>query len=154
MYKTTHPMTIERLSKSYLEAFARLTLELWPECYFEAELENAKQLLQSPKDAIFVAKDAQGSLIAFAAWSLRYDYVEGTDSSPVGYLEGIYVKPAYRKTGIARQLVESGAAWCKAKGCLEMASDAEMNNLTSHAFHQSLGFEEVNRIVCFRKDLV
>lgn len=153
MYKTIHPMTIERLSESYLEAFARLTLELWPDCHFEEEYENAKQLLQSSKDAIFTAKDGHGALVAFATWSLRYDYVEGANSSPVGYLEGIYVKPAYRKIGIARQLVEAGAAWCQAKGCLEMASDAELNNTTSHAFHQSLGFEEVNRIVCFRKDL-
>ncbi len=146
-------MIIQRLSESYLEAFARLTLELWPDCYFDAEYENAKQLLQSPKDAIFIAHNERGVLIAFAIWSLRDDYVEGTNSSPVGYLEGIYVNPAYRKSGIARQLVNAGAAWCKTKGCIEMASDAELGNLTSHAFHQSLGFEEVNRIVCFRKDL-
>lgn len=147
-------MTIERLSQSSLEEFAQLTLELWPECDFEEELENAKGLFQSLKDAIFVAQNEQGTLVAFAIFSLRYDYVEGTDSEPVGYLEGIYVKPAYRKTGIARQLVEAGAAWCTAKGCVEMASDAELNNTNSHAFHRSIGFEEVNRIVCFRRDLL
>ena len=34
--------------------------------------------------------------IGFAQCTLRNDYVEGSSSSPVGYLEGIYVKDEYR----------------------------------------------------------
>ena len=29
--------------------------------------------------------------IAFAQCGLRHDYVEGTESSPIGYLEGVFV---------------------------------------------------------------
>ena len=35
--------------------------------------------------------------LGFAQCGLRHDYVEGTESSPVGYLEGIFIREEYRK---------------------------------------------------------
>lgn len=35
--------------------------------------------------------------LAFANVALRHDYDEGTETSPLGYLEGIYVKENYIK---------------------------------------------------------
>jgi aminoglycoside 6'-N-acetyltransferase I len=91
--------------------------------------------------------------IAFAQCQLRHDYVEGTESSPVGYLEGIFVLEGYRKQGIAAELLSECEKWAKAKGCSEFASDCELDNADSFRFHMALGFEEANRIICFRKDL-
>ncbi len=146
-------MAIEPLSEESLAAFTRLTLELWPECRYEEEYLNAEKLLRSPQDAVFLGKAPEGEYAAFIQLSLRHDPVEGTQSSPVGYIEGIYVRPAWRKSGLARQLVETGEAWCREQGCTEMASDAELGNTESHAFHQRMGYEEVNRVVCYRKGL-
>jgi len=84
---------------------------------------------------------------------LRHDYVEGTSTSPVGYLEGIYVRPAYRKQGMARKLVSACEAWAREKGCREFASDCLLDNRDSLAFHLALGFMEAGRIICFTKDL-
>ena len=95
----------------------------------------------------------KNEIIAFAQCQLRYDYVEGTNSSPVGYLEGIYVEPMYRKQGIAKKLLEECEKWSLKKGCTEFASDCELNNSISFNFHLSVGFEEANRIICFRKKL-
>ena len=91
--------------------------------------------------------------MGFAQCQLRHDYVEGTDSSPVGYLEGIYVASAYRHRGIAGVLLNACEVWAREKGCTEFASDCELNNLESLAFHKKLGFTEANRIICFTKKL-
>ena len=88
-----------------------------------------------------------------AQCSLRNDYVEGTESSPVGYLEGIFVKVEYRKRGIGKELLIRCEEWAKIKGCSEFASDCEFNNMESLKFHLLLGFEEANRIICFKKNL-
>ena len=91
--------------------------------------------------------------IGFAQCGLRYDYVEGTSSSPVGYLEGVYIEEQYRKNGYARQLVESCIQFSKEKNAKEFASDCELDNTASLLFHKALGFEEVNRVICFKKDI-
>lgn len=93
--------------------------------------------LESPRDWVEVA--------------LRSDYVNGTDSSPVGFLEGLYVDPAFRKQGIAAMLVYTAEQWVREQGCTEMASDALLENTDSHAMHRALGFEETERVVYFRK---
>ena len=102
--------------------------------------------------AVFIA-DRDGQPAAFAQCQLRHDYVEGTDSSPVGYLEGIYVSEAYRRQGIAGQLLRACEQWAKAAGCTEFASDCELTNEESRLFHARMGFEEANRIICFVKRL-
>jgi len=89
----------------------------------------------------------------FANVELRHDYVEGTESSPVGYLEGIFVEENYRKQNIARNLVKSCEDWAKKMGCSEFASDCLLDNIQSLKFHLAIGFEEANRIICFKKDL-
>ena len=91
--------------------------------------------------------------VGFANVSIRYDYVEGCETSPVGYLEGIYVEDEYRKNNYARDLVEACEKWVKDKGIKEFASDCTLTNKDSLAFHLSIGFEEVNRIICFKKEL-
>ena len=91
--------------------------------------------------------------VGFAQCQLRHDYVEGTESSPVGYLEGIYVAEEYRKHGIARELLSVCETWAKGKGCAEFASDCELENTQSLQFHLNVGFEEANRIICFTKKL-
>ena len=85
--------------------------------------------------------------------ALRSEYVEGTSSSPVGYIEGIYIYPSFRKRGFGALLVNHAEKWCKHKGCKEMASDTEITNLNSIEWHTHLGFNEANRIVCFVKSI-
>ena len=89
----------------------------------------------------------------FAQVGLRSDYVEGTETSPVGYLEGVFVKPEHRKKGYARELLAQCQLWAKEKGCAEFASDCELSNAESLKFHIAVGFSEANRIICFTKKL-
>ena len=86
--------------------------------------------------------------------SRRVDYVNGTRSSPVAFLEGLYVAPGSRGQGVARALVESVSLWAEREGCRELASDCLLDNSSAHAVHRALGFEETERVVYFRRTLL
>ena len=135
-----------------LSAVKALMLRLWPHHTPDALQQELLPLLQQPDSAVFLAyQDA--CVVGFAQCQLRQDYVEGTDSSPVGYLEGIYVVPEYRRRGFAGQLISTCERWAKAAGCSEFASDCELCNEESFRFHLGVGFQESNRIICFAKKL-
>lgn len=108
--------------------------------------------LEDPRSfAAFVAHD--GKPVGFAEAAVRTDYVNGADSSPVPFLEGLYVVPEARRKGAAADLVAAVAAWAREMGYRELASDARLENEASHALHRALGFEETERVVFFRKSL-
>ena len=91
-----------------------------------------------------------GKPIAFAEATIR-PFANGCDSQPVAFLEGIWVEEAWRKQGVGRSLVSAVEAWAKAKGIFELGSDALIDNSLSLRVHQRWGFEEMERVVCFRK---
>ena len=133
-------------------AAAGLALLLWPDhALSELEAEFAELLIQ-PEAAVFLALEGD-TPIGFAQRQLRHDYVEGTGSSPVGYLEGIFVRKDHRRLGTARKLLAACEAWAKTMGCREFARDCGLYNTDSLAFHLHLGFTEANRIICFTKKL-
>ena len=102
--------------------------------------------------ALFLCEEG-GAPAGFAQAQLRRDYVEGSSTSPVGYLEGVYVEPDFRRRGFAQALLRACEAWARERGCAEFASDCELDNEASAAFHARMGFAEVNRIRCFLKPL-
>ena len=110
-------------------------------------------LSEMKKNAHFFLLRVQGCSVGFAQCALRHDYVEGTDSSPVGYLEGIFVKECHRGKGYGRRLLKACEEWAKQAGCCEFASDCESANVSSRLFHLHTGFQEANRIICFVKKL-
>lgn len=127
---------------------AELACALWPEHTHQEMAEEFEELLAKEDAAVFLYYENHQPA-AFAQCQLRYDYVEGTKTCPVAYLEGIYVKAEERRNGIARKLLGACESWARKRGCTEFASDCELSNLISQAFHQAVGFEEANRIVAF-----
>ena len=143
---------IKKAGMSEAGDLANLAIQMWTD-HEPKDLEaEFRELAKNDEAACFI-KYVDDTPIAFAQCQLRRDYVEGTESSPVGYLEGIFVSEGYRKQGYAAELLSDCEAWAKEKGCTEFASDCEFENADSVRFHMSMGFEEVNRIICFRKDL-
>lgn len=129
----------------------QLRMALWP-ADRAVHLQEMQELCAQPgRYAQFVAYSSLGEPQGLVEVALRSDYVNGTDSSPVGFLEGLYVDPAFRKQGVAALLVKTAEQWVREQGCTEMASDALLDNTTSHAMHRALGFEETERVVYFRK---
>lgn len=128
---------------------AALAQRIWPNSDLQEEME---QFLQRDDVFIVLAYSAEQA-IGFAQCQLRYDYVEGTETSPVGYLEGLYVEQQARLQGIAKKLVAACEEWARQQGCTEFASDCELTNEDSLNMHLRLGFTEANRIICFTKKL-
>lgn len=131
---------------------ADLALKLWPDHSREDLMAEFSDFLQQRDAAVFLSK-RNGVAVGFAQCGLRRDYVEGTESSPVGYLEGIFVEETCRHRGYAKALLQRCEAWARERGCTEFASDCELENEASLAFHLKLGFQEANRIICFTKKL-
>lgn len=144
---------IRKAESQDLPATVRLAGELWPHHTLEELEEELESYIDNKESAIFLAYQGERRPCGFAQCSLRRDYVEGTDSSPVGYLEGIYVYGPFRRLGIARLLAETCQQWAIQAGCQEFASDCELTNEESRKFHLALGFQEINRIICFTKKL-
>ena len=117
------------------------------------EIADEFEKLIKSKYAIIYVAEIENKIIAFAQFELRFDYVEGTNTSPVGYIEGIFVKEEYRNKGIASKLIKNGELWAKQQGCKQMASDCELLNKGSIDFHTKNGYVEVNKIVCFKKEI-
>ena len=130
----------------------RLREQLWPHLSWKQHKAELIAATNDPSQFIaFMALSRAKQAVGFAEVSLRHDYVNGCTTSPVAFLEGIYVNPEVRRTGVATQLCQAMETWAIAKGCQELASDAAIENTVAHALHQGLGFEETERIVCFKK---
>lgn len=145
-------MLIRPAQTDDLPILTDLALQLWSEHDRQALLTELQDLLISERAQFFLAYESDQP-VGFAQCQLRSDYVEGTESSPVGYLEGIFVSPAHRHKGCARMLLDACERWALKQGCTEFASDCELDNAQSLAMHRALGFEEANRIICFTKKL-
>lgn len=144
-------MRVCRADVEDLAVLAALGTLLWPHQTADELEENFSQEMK--KGSCFFLAFYYNTPIGFAQCGLRYDYVEGTQSSPVGYLEGIFIKEAYRGKGYAHALLKTCEEWAAKMGCCEFASDCELTNEESRLFHLHTGFEEVNRIICFVKKL-
>lgn len=145
-------MKIEKAQQRHLDAVTNLALQLWPAHEYTELRQEMGEMLAQPDAAFFLACDGE-TPVGFAQCQLRRDYVEGTESTPVGYLEGIFVTEEYRHQGVARKLLAACEIWAKEQGCTEFASDCELANTESLRFHRKLGFLEANRIICFTKKL-
>jgi aminoglycoside 6'-N-acetyltransferase I len=129
-----------------------LAMRLWPE---GAATEHARDMADALARGHFVriAVDDAGAGVGFVEASKRVDYVNGASTSPVAFLEGLYVEPAARRRGVARALVEAVIAWASAAGCHELASDSPLENAAAHTVHRALGFAEMERVVYFLRSL-
>jgi aminoglycoside 6'-N-acetyltransferase I len=126
---------------------------LWPELVAEGELEDAAAWLSRSGAVVLVAeRSADAGLAGFIEMGER-PYADGCTTSPVAFLEGWYVDEDVRRRGIGTALVRAGEEGARRRGYRELASDALLDNTTSHRAHEAVGFVEVERVVQYRKDL-
>lgn len=143
---------VRKAGKQDLEILANLAILMWDSNSVNELIVEFSEIISKGK-AQFFLKYKDDIPIGFAQCQLRYDYVEGTKTTPVGYLEGIFIKDGYRNKGYAKELLLECEAWAKYNGCQEFASDCEIDNINSLYFHKAMNFTEANRIICFTKAL-
>jgi aminoglycoside 6'-N-acetyltransferase I len=125
---------------------------LWPGDAREALAREQEEILADPeKNCVFVAALPDG-LAGFVEVALR-QWAEGCSTRPVGYIEAWYVRPEHRRSGVGRRLIDAAERWARSRGCTEMGSDADLQNVVSHDAHRALGYVEVTRLVLFAKKL-
>lgn len=128
--------------------------ELWPD--EDPDLLGHQTLLHfsgNPlADAIFICEDNDGGACGFLELRLRA-YAEGCTSSPVPFIEGWFVSGGARHKGAGRALVQAAENWALVRNFKEIASDTQLDNSLSLGAHAALGYEEVERLVAFRKSL-
>ena len=94
----TSKIRIERCSTLDQPGWLDMRLALWPDAtaddhrgYMAISLAQPERFLQ------LMMYDDMRQPLAFIEGSIRSDYVNGTGSSPVGFVEGVYVAPAWRR---------------------------------------------------------
>lgn len=144
-------MRIARVRKDNLKDWALLRYALWPETSVSAHLKEAREFFGRRGFYCILAWDGERP-IGFAEASTR-PYANGCESRPVAFLEGLWVHPKFRRSGIGRALVAEICAWARKRGFSELGSDADLFNTRSHRAHRAYGFRETERVVYFRKML-
>jgi aminoglycoside 6'-N-acetyltransferase I len=145
-------LTIREILESDLGDWARLREALWPGSLAEHEAETRRYFEQTLRLPVVFVAEADGRLVGFLELDYR-KYAPGCSASPVPFIEGWFVEPESQGRGIGRALIEAAEAHARAAGHQEIASDAEAENADGIAAHRALGYEEIERVVCFRKSL-
>ncbi len=147
-------MIVRAAVRADIAEWLRMRSLLWPHCSENEHLQEIEQWLSDLAiSANFVLAKPDGSLGGFLEASLR-ETVERFESSPVGYIEGWYVDPSLRGKGWGRKLAAAAEDWAKQHGAAEMGSDTETEREVSILAHRAIGYEELERVVRFRKLLV
>lgn len=153
MQMTMQNFNVRRLEEKDIGQWSKLRQHLWDGLLDEENnLEITGIYENSDTQLVLVAESKEGKLIGFLEASIR-PFVEDCQSEYVGYLEGWWIEPDYRRNGIGRKLVDKAELWAKSKGCVEMASDSEIGNDLSLKAHVRLGYQETSRLVHLRKEL-
>ncbi len=145
-------MEITEITRETYLHLAHLFCEFWPDLDLDDELDYCHKMISNPEETGFLVND-NDEFVGFLHLKVRHDHVEGSDEDAVAYLEGIYLRKGYQKSGIGRKLIEIAEKWALSMGFKQLASDVEIDNQNSIDFHKHLGFKEQNRVVCFIKNL-
>jgi len=145
-------MNIVQVDESKLDAWAGLVMLMFPYLTYDESLNECRHWLATQGEIGFLYQQ-DGQSVGFMNLSIRKDYVNGTDTSPVAFVEAIYILPEYRKLGFGGELVEYAEEFARDNGMTQLASDCLIDNSVSEAFHKSCGFVEKERVICFVKDI-
>jgi aminoglycoside 6'-N-acetyltransferase I len=145
-------ITIREMTAADAAVWADMRHALWPFTTADENRRDIDNILSSDGTTGFVALDETGAPAGFAEVAVR-PYANGCEETPVAFLEGIWVTPAFRRRGIGERMITHIGRFLSAMGYNELCSDALLDNTVSHDAHRSWGFTETERVVYFRKPL-
>jgi aminoglycoside 6'-N-acetyltransferase I len=83
--------------------------------------------------AVLIAESRPSAVIGFAELSIRDDLPE-LEGKRTGYVEGLYVSPERRHSGVARELLRASRDWARRQGCIAFASDRTGRIIVDRSF--------------------
>ena len=146
------PVLIRRMSEADSSNWANMRFKLWDSLPIDEHLGDTKKMLKGGKRTGYIALLPNKMPAGFAEICIR-EYANGCTKQPVPFLEGIWITPKHRRSGIGRALIDKITADLAAQGFCELCSDAHIRNRKSHRAHENWGFDETDRVVYFRKPL-
>ncbi len=145
-------LAVVRLTLADRDAWAAMRKALWPDQPLAELTGEIGPMLAKGDLAAFGIRAADGRLLGLIEVGTR-SVAEGCLTSPVGYIEALWIDTSVRRHGLARRLIEAAIAWSREQGYSELGSDVEIENTVSQSVHEKLGFEETERLVTYRMDL-
>ena len=143
-------MIIRPVTDADHPAWAAMRTKLWPDADpQELESELVSLFALDPPYTVYVAEDG-GKQVGFIELWVR-SYAEGGPPEPSAYVEGLWVDPESRRTGVATALLRQAEKWATDKGFKWLGSDADLHNRDSHAWHKAAGFTAIEQLVVFGK---
>lgn len=145
---------IQLVQQKDRQEWLRLRCALWPDHKADELAKDIPEMLRRmDAEPVFVARMQDGGLCGMIEAGTR-PHAPGCSTEQIGYIEGWYVDPEYRRRGVGRALVEAVESWAREKGCTEMASDTTDRYPLSPAAHQCLGYQPVKHVIHYRKSLI
>jgi aminoglycoside 6'-N-acetyltransferase I len=135
-------LEIKLITEKDFDEWLKLRYDLWSYHTSEELVDEMREIFKEidVKPVFFAVEN--NTVYGFIELSV-HDEAPGCFTTKIGFIEGWYVKPEYRKLGVGKALVEVGERWAKNIGCKEMASDTTERYPISRIAHIALGYEEV-----------
>ena len=132
----------------------RMRTALWPDDSGSHSADIARFFSPQRNEPleVLLACSGSGAPLGFVELSIR-PHAVGCTSDRVAFVEGWYVDLGHRRRGVGTALMRAAEEWGRANRCTELGSDTQVWNESSIDAHKALGFEEVERLVAFRKSL-
>ena len=148
------PVTIRPVEPADAANWERMRSALWPDASGSHAADIARFFSPQRNEPleVLLACSGAGVPVGFVELSIR-NHAAGCTSDRVAFVEGWYVEPDHRRRGVGAALIRAAEEWGRANKCPELGSDTQLWNQSSIVAHKALGFEEVERLVAFRKSL-
>jgi aminoglycoside 6'-N-acetyltransferase I len=147
-------LVIRPVERADAAVWERMRTALWPDeaGSHAADIARFFSPQRNERLEVLLACSGSGAPIGFVELSIR-PYAVGCTGDRVAFVEGWYVEPDHRRRGVGAALIRSAEEWGRTNTCTELGSDTQLWNESSIDAHKALGFEEVERLVAFRKSL-
>lgn len=142
-------MKLVPIEKNDFPVWAQFRAEIYPLISRDYDLREMETVFASELWYCWFISGEEGEKIGLVELSLR-NIVDGCLSSPVPYLEGLYLVPSKRGMGRGAKVIEMIINWCRNHGYTEFATDAELSNARAQQFYEKLGFEKVDQVVEYK----
>jgi aminoglycoside 6'-N-acetyltransferase I len=142
-------MKLVSIDRKEFYAWEEMRKDLYHVLNNDSHLQEMENIFQSKVWYCQFIKDENNRIIGLVELSSR-NIVDGCLSSPVAYLEGLYLKPEHRGKGKGKEVIKTILNWCKEKGFSELATDTELTNIEAQSFYKAVGFQETDRVVEYR----
>lgn len=128
-------ITIRNVEPADSAAWLMMRRDLWPgddDSHAEEIAAFFAGTLEEPQ-AVMLAENESRTPVGLLELYVRTD-LEGLAGKRVGYVEGLFVVPAFRGRGVARQLLQAARSWARENDCDAFASDRAERVIVDRSF--------------------